>query len=63
MQAEEYRIERYRRMTYGEKWAEMNKLRAFAIRIKTAGLRLQHPDWTEKRISEEVRGIFSHANT
>jgi len=34
-----------------------------ARKMKTAGLRSQHPDWPEQRLKEEVRRIFSHART
>ena len=32
-------------------------------KMKTAGLRSQHPDWPEQRLNDEVRRIFSHART
>jgi hypothetical protein len=32
-----------------------------ARKMKAAGLRSQHPDWTEPRVEEELRRIFSHA--
>jgi hypothetical protein len=34
-----------------------------ARKMKTAGLRRQHPDWPEPRLADEVRRIFSHART
>jgi hypothetical protein len=34
-----------------------------ARKMKTAGLRSQHPDWQEQRLNDEVRQIFSHART
>jgi len=34
-----------------------------ARKMKTAGLRRQHPDWPEPRLQDEVRRIFSHART
>ena len=34
-----------------------------ARKMKTAGLRSQHPDWPEQRLDDEVRRIFSHART
>ncbi len=34
-----------------------------ARKMKAAGLRSQHPDWPEQRLSDEVRQIFSHART
>ena len=32
-----------------------------ARKVKAAGLRNQHPDWTEDRINSEVTRIFLHA--
>jgi hypothetical protein len=43
------------------------KLQAFlnlywtARELKSAGLRAQHPDWTEDRVQNEVREIFLYA--
>ena len=34
-----------------------------ARKMKTIGLRHQHPDWPEQRLNAEVRRIFSHART
>jgi hypothetical protein len=34
-----------------------------ARKLKTAGLRHQHPDWPEQRLQDEVRRIFTHART
>jgi hypothetical protein len=34
-----------------------------ARKLKSAGLRAQHPDWSEERLSAEVRRIFLDART
>ena len=34
-----------------------------ARKMKTAGLRSQHPDWSPERVREEVRKLFSNART
>jgi hypothetical protein len=34
-----------------------------ARKMKAAGLRAQHPDWTEAQVNEQVRQIFLHART
>lgn len=34
-----------------------------ARKLKSAGLRLQHPEWAEQQIDQEVRRIFLHART
>ena len=33
----------------------------FARRLKTAGVRHQHPDWPEEKVIAEVNRIFLHA--
>ncbi len=34
-----------------------------AREIKGAAVRLQHPEWSEREVDEEVRRIFLHART
>jgi len=34
-----------------------------ARRLKAAGLRSQHPDWSQEQIDAEVRRIFRHARS
>jgi len=34
-----------------------------ARKMKTAGVRAQHPDWTEEQVQAEVLRIFTHART
>lgn len=34
-----------------------------ARKMKMAGLRSQHPDWSEERLESEVRRIFLHARS
>ena len=34
-----------------------------ARRMKIAGVRAQHPDWSEDRLQSEVRRIFLHARS
>lgn len=31
--------------------------------MKTAGVRHQHPDWTEEQVKAEVNRLFLHART
>jgi hypothetical protein len=31
--------------------------------LKAAGLRAQHPDWTEEKLKDRVREIFLYART
>jgi hypothetical protein len=53
----------YRKMTPKEKWREVEKLRAFAWKVKAAGIRRQHSDWTEEQVEETVKEIFLYATT
>jgi hypothetical protein len=34
-----------------------------ARKLKTAGVRSQHPEWSEDEVATEVRRIFLHART
>lgn len=34
-----------------------------ARKLKAAGLRQQHPEWTEEQVQEKVKKIFMHATT
>lgn len=61
--ADKIQIEIYKRMTPDERWQEALRLNASARALKAAGLRSRHPDWSEKRIQDEVRKIFLYATT
>lgn len=47
-----------RRLTGRQKLDAATALYWTAKRIKAAGLRRAHPDWTEERVQLEVREIF-----
>jgi hypothetical protein len=34
-----------------------------ARKLKTAGLRAQHPDWSQERVDAELRRLFANART
>lgn len=53
----------YASMSPEEKWAEVNRLRELAVQLKTAALRLQHPDWADEDLQEAVRKIFLYAHS
>ncbi|MGE4132364.1 MAG: hypothetical protein AB7F86_12050 [Bdellovibrionales bacterium] len=59
----EIQIEIYGKMTGAEKIEEAFKLREMAWIMKAAGVRMQHPDWNEDAVQQEVRKIFLHAST
>jgi hypothetical protein len=52
-----------RRLTGPEKLQAASALYWSARKVKAAGLRDQHPEWSEERIQREVREIFLHART
>ena len=33
------------------------------IRLRVAGLRMTHPDWSDDRLEREARGSLRHAGT
>lgn len=52
-----------RAMTGARRLRLAERLYWSARKMKTAGLRSQHPGWPEQRLNDEVRRIFSHART
>lgn len=52
-----------RAMTGSRRWHLAEQLYWSARKIKAAGLRNQHPDWSEARLNDAVRQIFSNART
>jgi hypothetical protein len=51
-------IKIFRSMTPEQKLRVAFRLYDLAWKLKAAGLRLQHPDWSDERIAERVREIF-----
>lgn len=62
-QASPEQIAVFRRMTPEQRWQAAHRLYWTMRRHKTAFLRSLHPDWPERRVTAEVREIFSHART
>ncbi|MFC1567480.1 hypothetical protein ACFL3R_01415 [Thermodesulfobacteriota bacterium] len=50
-------------MTPEQKLRIALKLYNTARKFKVAGLRKQHPDWSEEKIRRKVREIFLYART
>ncbi len=48
-------------MTPDERWAVAQSLYRTAREVKRAGVRAEHPDWSEERVLEEVRRQFLRA--
>lgn len=61
MHPEQKRI--YQSMTPEQKLMIAANLYHAARALKSAGIRDQHPDWSEKKIQEKVREIFLYATT
>ncbi len=53
----------YRRMTPQKKLEVAFGLYHSAWKLKSAGIRMLHPDWTEEHIANEAKKIFSNART
>lgn len=53
----EYEIELLRRMTPSEKLAVLNRMIREAYELKAAGIRLAHPDWSEKEVRTRAREL------
>ena len=56
-------IELFRRMTPEQRWQAAHNLYWTMRRHKTAFLRSQHPEWSEKQLADTVRENFSHARS
>lgn len=54
-------LEALRRMTAAEKLAVMDALWRQAWTLRAAGVRREHPEWTEKQVTDRVREIFHGA--
>jgi hypothetical protein len=53
----------YQSMTPEEKLKVAMDLYHFARELKAAGLRTQHPGWSENEINEKVKEIFLYARS
>lgn len=56
-------IEIYRNMTPEQRLAVAERLYWSAREWKASGVRMQHPEWSDKQVSEEVTRIFRNART
>ncbi len=52
-----------KKMTPGQKLRLALDLYNSARKLKAAGLRMQHKNWTEDQIQEKVKEIFLYART
>ena len=56
-------VEIFRAMTGERRLQLAEQLYWSARKLKLAGLRAQHSDWTEEQLNAEVRRVFLHART
>ncbi len=60
---EQIRLERFRKMSFAEKWEQVLALRQLAWAIKTAAIKEAHPQWPDRQVEEEVKKIFLYASS
>jgi hypothetical protein len=53
----------FKRMTPAQKLQMVADLYATGIRLKAAGLRMRHPDWTQEQAEFEARRSLLYAGT
>jgi hypothetical protein len=61
-EAEARYVEIMRRMTPEQKWAMAFELWELAVEATRAGVRTQHPDWSEAQVQAEVARRILEAN-
>lgn len=54
-------IRRFAAMTPDERWAVAQSLYRMAREVKRAGVRAEHPDWSDEQVLEEERRQFLRA--
>ena len=55
--------EGFARMSPAEKLQMVCDLYAAGIRLRAAGLRMAHPDWTQEQLEREARRSLRHVGT
>ena len=56
-------VEGFARMSPAGKLQMVCDLYAAGIRLRAAGLRMAHPDWTQEQLEREARRSLLHAGT
>ena len=56
-------VEGFRRMTPAEKLEMVAALYETGIRLRVAGLRMTHPDWSDEHLDFEARRSLMYAGT
>jgi hypothetical protein len=52
-----------RAMSAADKLKTVHSLYDFALQLKAAGFRMQHPEWSEQEVQRAVRELFLNART
>ena len=53
----------FRNMAPAKKYETLMSLRDFAWKMKAAGVRMQHPEFSEDEVQDRVREAFLYART
>ncbi len=61
-ESEKAQLEIYRSMSPAQRLEQAFRLRELAWSLKKAGLRTQHPDWSEEEFENQVRQVFLRAS-
>jgi hypothetical protein len=56
-------VEGFRRLSPADKLRMVCALYEAGIRLRMAGLRMAHPDWSDDRLEQEARRGLLHAGT
>jgi hypothetical protein len=56
-------VEGFRRMSPADKLHMVCALYEAGIRLRVAGLRMTHPEWSDERLAREARRSLLHAGT
>lgn len=56
-------VEAFKRATPAQKLAAVAALYEAGIRLRVAGLRMTHPDWSDAQLEFEARRALRHAGT
>jgi hypothetical protein len=61
--AEKLHQDALRKMTFAQKWEQVWVLRETAWRLKAAGIKSLHPDWSESQVQDAVKKVFLYGST
>jgi hypothetical protein len=56
-------IEGFRAMSIARKFDLITTMRETGIKLRIAGMRMRHPDWSEEKLETEARRAAMYAST